>query len=98
MSKITNFIKKETVLCIAVLLAVLSVFMVHPDKGYVEYINFRTLAMLFCLMIVMASFISYKYVASAKGSSKGKYIRYFTMINISFLAALLFLYFVISNL
>lgn len=54
MKKIIAFWKKETVLCIALLLAVISSFVVVPDREYVDYIDFRTLAILFCLMSVMA--------------------------------------------
>ena len=32
--KVINYLKKETVLCIAVLLAVISSFMVLPDERY----------------------------------------------------------------
>lgn len=52
--KITSFIKRETVLCAALLLAVLSMFLVPPDGEYLGYIDFRTLSILFCLMAVMA--------------------------------------------
>lgn len=52
--KIWNWCKKEAVLSIALVLAVISSFFVHPDKEYLEYIDFRTLAILFCLMAVMA--------------------------------------------
>jgi len=54
MKKIKELFQKETVLCIALVLAVLSSFVVLPDKQYVDYIDFRTLAILFCLMCVMA--------------------------------------------
>lgn len=46
--------KKEAVLCVALLLAVLSAGIVPPDQEYAEYIDARTLAILFCLMSVMA--------------------------------------------
>lgn len=49
-----NWCKKEAVLSVAVILAVVSSFLVHPDKEYLGYIDFRTLAILFCLMAVMA--------------------------------------------
>ena len=45
--KIKITIKKEPVLSIAVILAVISMFVVHPDDTYVSYIDFRTLAILF---------------------------------------------------
>lgn len=54
MKKAIEFIKKEIVLCIAVLLAVLSACVIWPDRKYIGYIDFRTLAILFCLMSVMA--------------------------------------------
>lgn len=54
MKKILYLIKKETVLSIAVVLAVISVFFVAPDREYISYIDFRTLAILFCLMSIVA--------------------------------------------
>ena len=52
--KISEMVKKETVLTIALVLAVLSSFVILPDSQYMEYIDFRTLGLLFCLMAVMA--------------------------------------------
>lgn len=54
MKKLIEFWKKETVLCVALMLAVVSSFAVLPDMQYLTYIDFRTLAILFCLMSVMA--------------------------------------------
>lgn len=54
--KIIGLMKKETVLFIAGILAVLSMFVVHPDRTYITYIDFRTLAILFCLMTIVAAF------------------------------------------
>ena len=54
MEKIAGYIKKEAVLCIALLLALISTFVILPDREYVGYIDFRTLAILFSLMSVMA--------------------------------------------
>ena len=48
-----KFFKKETVLCIAALLAFLSAFFVHPSAGYFAYPDYRVLALLFCLMLVV---------------------------------------------
>lgn len=52
--KIIRFFKNETVLCVALLLAACSAFLIHPDLKYISYIDFRTLAILFCLMGAMA--------------------------------------------
>ena len=49
---ITEFFKKETVLCIAAILAVASMFLVPPDNGYKEYIDYNVLGLLFSLMVV----------------------------------------------
>ena len=54
--KIVNFIKKETVLSIAALLALFSMFLVMPDIQYFGYIDTRVLAILFSLMVVMSGF------------------------------------------
>lgn len=48
------FFKKETVLCVSLILAAVSMFIVPPDKNYWDYIDFRTLAILFSLMSIMA--------------------------------------------
>lgn len=53
-TKIICFFRKETVLSIAVILALLSMFWVRPDKAYFTYIDFRTLGLLFCLMAIVA--------------------------------------------
>ena len=54
MMKLKRFLQQETVLAAAAVLAVLSACFVHPDAAYIDYIDFRTLAILFSLMTVMA--------------------------------------------
>lgn len=54
MRKVLDFIKKEAVLCAALLLALVSACVIPPDQEYMEYIDVRTLAILFCLMSIMA--------------------------------------------
>ena len=56
--KLVTFVKKETVLCIAGLLAVVSMFIIHPSADYFGYIDYRVLALLFCFMAVVAGFRS----------------------------------------
>ncbi len=51
---IKNFIAKETVLCIAALCAIITMFLVPPDMEYLHYIDFRVLCLLLCLMAVVA--------------------------------------------
>lgn len=54
MDKIKKFLKSEPVLLISMVLAAVSAFIVRPSEDYLGYIDFRTLALLFCLMAVMA--------------------------------------------
>ena len=56
MIEIKTFVKKEIVLCTVIILAVISMFFVRPNAEYISYIDFRTLAILFCLMTIVASF------------------------------------------
>ncbi len=52
--KIINFVKNETVLCAASVLALLSMLLVPPSAAYLDYIDFRVLALLFCLMLIVS--------------------------------------------
>ena len=56
--RIKSFIQKETVLFIAALCAVATMFLVPPDGEYLHYIDFRVLCLLFSLMAVVAGFKS----------------------------------------
>ncbi|MBR5317100.1 MAG: anion permease [Lachnospiraceae bacterium] len=82
MRRLLAWCKTEIVLSIAVLLAVASAFVIHPDKEYINYIDFRTLAILFCLMAVMAGLQKiglFRYVAE-KLLGKVSHIRGLTFI------------------
>ena len=54
MSSIRSFIRREPVLLIAAFAALISCFFVPPDKAYWGYLDLRTLALLYCLMTVVA--------------------------------------------
>ncbi len=49
-----DWIKKEIVLTIAIILAVISMLFVTPDIRYLQYIDIKTLVILFCFMAVIA--------------------------------------------
>ncbi len=55
-SKIYAFIKKEAVLIIAAICAIITMLFIPPDSGYIDYIDLRVLCLLFCLMAVVAGF------------------------------------------
>lgn len=52
MKKIVNLIKNEAVLVVAWILAIVSMFVIPPDKDYISYIDFQTLGLLLSLMFV----------------------------------------------
>ena len=54
MKRFLDFLKKDTVLAAAWLLALVSMAPVPPDSGYLDYIDVNTLMLLFALMAVMA--------------------------------------------
>ena len=56
MTRVLTYLKKEIVMTLSLILAVFSAFFVHPDKEYIEYIDVRTLVLLFCLMLVVKGF------------------------------------------
>ncbi len=51
---INNWLKKERVLTISTAFALLTMIFVRPSTDYIEYIDFRVLALLFSLMAVVA--------------------------------------------
>ena len=54
MAKLKAFLKKEPILVIAALAALASCVPVPPDRAYLGYIDLRTLALLYALMVVSA--------------------------------------------
>ena len=56
--RLADFLRKEAVLCAAVLLAAVSACFVRPSRAYFDYIDWDTLALLFSLMAVMKGFQS----------------------------------------
>ena len=93
MIELWNGCKKEAVLTIAMMLAVISAFFVRPDKEYIGYIDFRTLAILFCLMAVMVGLQKiglFQYVAE-KLLKRVKHIRgiVFILVMLCFFSSML---------
>lgn len=54
LKKFFKFLKNEIVVVLSFLLALISAFFVAPSEKYIEYIDFRTISLLFCLMVIMA--------------------------------------------
>ena len=66
--KVIEFIKKNTVLSIAVMAAILTSFIVTPDMEYISYFDFKTLTCLFCVLAVVCAFknINFFYILAER--------------------------------
>ena len=50
------FLKKNIVLCVAIIAALVTSFIVPPDKAYLDYFDWKTLTCLFCVLAVVCAF------------------------------------------
>ncbi len=53
---LVGFLKRNAVLCVAVFAALITSFIVPPDKEYLSYFDFKTLTCLFCVLAVVCAF------------------------------------------
>ena len=65
---LSAFIRKNIVMLIAALAAVVTMFFVPPDEAYLEYFDFKTLTCLFCVLAVVCALknISFFYLLARK--------------------------------
>lgn len=88
-----TFLKKEPVLSIAAIAAVISAFAVKPSAAYLDYIDFPVLVLLFCLMIVVAGLMETRLfdVVSSKLLKSSDNCRTVAvmLVNITFFSAML---------
>ena len=59
--KALRFIKKNTVFCIAALLALVTCCLVPPDRAYLDYFDFKTLSCLFLTLAVVCALRNIKF-------------------------------------
>lgn len=66
--RIISFAKKNTVMLAAFFAALVTTFIVPPDKEYVGYFDFKTLSCLFCVLAVVCALknINFFYMLSRK--------------------------------
>ncbi len=57
MKRIYNYLKKDVVLTVSLVLAIISSFLVKPDKAYAGYIDWRSLGILWSLMIITKGYM-----------------------------------------
>lgn len=88
-----KFFRDQTVLCIAFAAAVLSMLAVPPDDGYLGYIDYHVIMLLFCLMGVVAGLrsagIFEKLTCTMLSFAKSRRSLAFILMNICFFTSML---------
>ncbi len=88
-----NFTKKNTVMVIALLAAVITSFIVQIDSKYLDYFDFKTLTCLFCVLAVVCALknISFFYILAEKIVQLFKNTRYcvLALVYITFIGSML---------
>lgn len=82
--KVFHFIKKNAVMFIALLAAIVTSVIVPPDKEYIKYFDFKTLTCLFCVLAVVCALKNIKFFYMIAR----KIVRYFKNTRMSILALL----------
>lgn len=87
--RLLGFVKREPVLLVSALLALVSACFAPPSAAYLQYIDFRTLGILFCLMAAVAglSGAGVFVVAARRLSARARHVKSLSL----FLALLCFL-------
>ncbi len=63
-----SFVKKNVVMVIAMIAAVVTCFLIPPDKAYLDYFDVKTLTCLFCVLVVVCALknINFFYILAKK--------------------------------
>lgn len=66
--KAIQFVKQNTVMCIAALAALVTALIIPPDEAYLSYFDIKTLTCLFCVLAVVCAFknINFFYILAQK--------------------------------
>jgi len=93
MSSVLYFIRKNAVMTVALVAAILTSFFVPPDKEYMGYFDFKTLTCLFCVLAVVCALknINFFYVLAEKIVQKFKDTRMciLALVYITFIGSML---------
>ena len=88
-----KFIKKHIVLCVALVAAAVTSFIVPPDAEYLGYFDLKTLTCLFCVLAVVCALknINFFYFLAGQIVKKFKNIRYsiLALVYITFIGSML---------
>lgn len=92
-TKMVGFAKKNVVLMVAVLAAVITSFIIPPDEQYISYFDFKTLSCLFCVLAVVCALknINFFYILAQKIVKSCRNIRasILTLVYITFIGSML---------
>jgi len=82
MNTAISFIKKNTVMAIALLAAVITSFIVPPDEKYLDYFDYKTLACLFSVLAVVCALknVQFFYILACNIVKKFRNIRLCTVV------------------
>lgn len=90
---IKDFVKKNTVMVIALVAAAVTSFIIPPDKAYLGYFDFKTLSCLFCVLAVVCALknISFFYILARAVVQKFKNARMsvLVLVYITFIGSML---------
>lgn len=92
-TKMVGFAKKNVVLMVAVVAAVITSFIIPPDEQYISYFDFKTLSCLFCVLAVVCALknINFFYILAQKIVKSCRNIRasILTLVYITFIGSML---------
>ncbi len=92
-SNLTVFVKKNAVMCIALLAAVITSFIIPVDAAYLGYFDYKTLTCLFCVLAVVCALknINFFYMLARKVVQMFKNARMsvLTLVYITFIGSML---------
>ena len=90
---VVKFIKKNIVLCVALVAAAVTSFIIPPDAEYLGYFDLKTLTCLFCVLAVVCALknINFFYFLAGQIVKKFKNIRYsiLALVYITFIGSML---------
>ena len=91
--EIKSFFKKNTVLSVAIIGAVITSILVPPDKEYVRYFDYKTLTCLFCTLAVVCALknINFFYILARRVVASFKTTRFsvLALVYITFIGSML---------
>ena len=92
-ANVLNFVKKNVVLCVAILAAAITSLIVPPDAEYLGYFDLKTLTCLFCVLAVVCALknINFFYFLAGEIVKRFRNIRYsvLALVYITFIGSML---------